>query len=197
MFYWIFRWLFIIILKAFFRFKVEGAENLPGKTNFIIAANHFSFLDTMVIGAAIPRRTYWIASRAMYQLPWLNWFFRLIKALPSGSASEKVVALLTENKNVGLFPEGHVSYDGKLRDFRRGVALLALKTGRPIVPCAILGAYEALPRTRIFPRFSQIKVRIGKPIYLLKEYGDVVEDLFLQEGTFKVRKNIEEMLYAR
>jgi len=197
MFYWIFRWLFIVILKAFFRFKVEGAENLPGKTNFIVAANHFSFLDTLVIGAAIPRRTYWIASRAIYQLPWLNWFFRLINALPSGSASEKAAALLTENKNIGLFPEGRVSYDGKLRDFRRGAALLALKTGRPIVPCAILGAYEALPRTRIFPRFSQIKVRIGKPIYLLKEYADIVEDLFLQEGTFKVRKNIEEMLYAR
>jgi len=196
MFYWVFRWLFIIILKLFFRLKVEGLENLPSKTNFIIVANHFSFLDTLVVGAAIPKRTYWIASRAMYQLRWLNWFFRSINALPSGSASEKAAMLLAENKNVGLFPEGRVSNDGKLRDFRRGAALLALKTGRPIAPCAILGVFKALPRTRVFPKFCQIKVRIGKPIYLLKEYADVVDDLFLQEGTFKIRKNIEEMLYA-
>ncbi|MBM3246541.1 MAG: 1-acyl-sn-glycerol-3-phosphate acyltransferase, partial [Candidatus Omnitrophica bacterium] len=78
MFYWIFRAVFIAVLKIFYRFKVEGLENLPPKTNFIVVANHFSYMDTLVIGAAIPKKTYWIAFRGLYRIFWLRWFFRLI-----------------------------------------------------------------------------------------------------------------------
>lgn len=197
MWYWIFRALFILILKLFFRFKVEGLENIPKKTNFIVVVNHASFLDTLVIGAAIPKKTYWIAARALYKIFWLRWFFQLIDALPSGSSSEKALDLLTKNKNVGLFPEGVVERDGRLKEFRRGPALLALKTGRPIVPCAILGSYAALPKGVKFPKFFlPIKVKIGKPKYLSKEFSDVIDDIYLQEGIFKIRNTIKEMIDA-
>lgn len=197
MFYWIFRAVFIVILKIFYRFKVEGLENIPQRTNFIVAVNHFSFMDTLVIGAAIPKKTYWIASRVLYKIWWLKWFFRLIDALPSGSSSEKALDLLKKNQNVGLFPEGVVSRDGRLREFRRGLALLALKTGRPVLPCAILGTYQALPRGAKFPKFFlPIKVKIGKTKYFLKEFSEVIDDIYLQEGVFKVRNTIKEMLDA-
>lgn len=197
MWYWIFRVIFILILKLFFKFKVEGVENLPQKTNFIVVANHASFLDTLVVGAAISKKTYWIALKNLYRIFWLRWFFRMIDVLPSGSSSEKAIQLLTKNKNVGLFPEGGLSRDGKLREFRRGATLLALKTGRPIVPCAVLGTYEALPRGAVFPKlFLPIKVKIGKPKYLLKEFEDTIDDILLQEGIFKIRNTIQEMIYA-
>ena len=106
------------------------------------------------------------------------------------------ISLLTENNNIGLFPEGGISRDGMLREFRRGMALLALKTGRPIVPCAILGTYEALPLGAKFPKFVPIKLRIGKPRYFLKEFEDIIDDIYLQEGIFKVRNTIKEMLNA-
>jgi len=171
---------------------------LPPKTNFIVVANHFSYMDTLVIGAAIPKKTYWIAFRGLYRIFWLRWFFRLIDALPAGSISEQAVSLLAEGKNVGLFPEGSISRDGSLREFRRGAALLAIKTGRPIVPCAILGTFQALPRTSYFPRFFiPIKAKIGAPIYLLKEFDDMIDDLYLQDGIAKIRNAIQEMLYAR
>jgi len=96
---------------------------------------------------------------------------------------------------VGLFPEGGCSRDGKLRKFRRGAALLAARTGRPVVPCAILGTYEALPRGAKFPQlFRSLKVKIGKPIYLLKEFEDIIDDVYLQEGTLKIRRTIAEMI---
>lgn len=197
MWYWIFREIFIVFLNIFYKFEVEGLENLPQKTNFIVVANHFSFMDTLIIGAAIPKKTYWIASRVLYKISWLNWFFNSIGALPSGSVSDKAVSLLRDNQNVGLFPEGTVSRDGSLREFRRGAALLAIKTGRPIVPCAIIGAYEALPRGALSPRlFRRIKVKIGQPVYLSREFGELIDDIYLQEGIFRLRNTVKEMLYA-
>jgi 1-acyl-sn-glycerol-3-phosphate acyltransferase len=120
----------------------------------------------------------------------------MIEALPSGSSSDKAFYLLNNNKNIGLFPEGGISRDGTFREIRRGVALLALKTGRPIVPCAILGTYKALPLRARFPKFVPIRVKIGKPRYFLKEFEDIIDDVYLQEGIFKIRNTIKEMLNA-
>ena len=196
MWYWIFRAIFIVILKLFFRFKVEGVENLPQKTNFIVVSNHASFLDPVLIAAAIPKKIYWIALKEIYNVTGIRWIMDMTETLPTGSASEKAIYLVMKNSNVALFPEGTRTWDGSLRDFRRGAALLSLKTGRPLVPCAILGSYEAFPRKAKFPKFLPIIVKIGKPVYLLKEFGDVIDDIYLQEGIFKIKNTIKEMLYV-
>lgn len=194
MWYWIFRAVFIVIAKFFFRLKAEGLENIPQKSNFIIVANHASHLDPLLIMAAVPKKIHCIALRRLYKIFWIGQFLRMIEALPIGSSSRKALELLEQNRNVGLFPEGRVSPDGKLMDFRRGAALLAFKTGRPIVPCAVFGAYEAFPLKAKSLKFLPIKIKIGKPIYILKEFGDVIEDVLLQEGIFKVRNAVKEMM---
>ena len=172
-------------------------ENLPRKTNFIVVANHASYLDSLVIGVAIPKKIYWLALRDVYNIFWLRWFMKLTETLPTGSSSEKIDDLLVKNRNVGLFPEGTRTHDGRLKEFRRGTAVLGLKTGRPIVPCAVLGTYEALPRRAKFPKlFRPIKVKIDKPIFLLKKYENVIDDTYLQEGIFKVKNSIKEMIDA-
>lgn len=193
MWYWIFRTIFLIILKLFFGLKVEGLENLPEKGNFIVVANHTSFMDPPVLGAAVPRKIHWITLRELYAVPVLGWFFNKTECIPSGSSSEKAVSLLMQNEFVGLFPEGGISRDGELHEFRRGVALLAMKTGRPILPCAILGTFQALPFGRKFPKFARIKVKIGKPKFLLKEFDDFIDDVTMQEGLLKIRHKIKEM----
>ena len=195
MWYWIFRIIFIIIFKLLFSLKVEGFQNLP-KSNFIIIANHNSYLDALVIMAIVPKKIHVIALRSLYKIPWLRWLLRVLEALPVGSSSPKAIELLANNKIVGIFPEGGATSDGKLKEFRRGAALLALKTGRPIVPCAILGTYEALPINAKFIKLRPIKVKIGQPIYLLKEFDEIIDDLYLQEGIFKVRNTIKELLNA-
>lgn len=169
---------------------------MPAKTNFILVANHTSFLDPFILAAAIPQRLHWVALRSIYHSTLLKWFMKAIKTLPTGSASEKMINLLTKNKNVALFPEGTRSFDGSLKEFRTGAAVLALKTGRPIVPCAIFGAYEAFPRHAKFPKFVTLKVRIGRPKYLLREFCATVDDVCLKDGIFKIRNSIKEMLYA-
>jgi 1-acyl-sn-glycerol-3-phosphate acyltransferase len=175
---------------------VEGLEHIPQKTNFIIVSNHNSYLDPVLIMAAVPKKIYCIALRFLYNVFLIGWFLKKIEALPVGSASKKAIYLLEHDKNVGLFPEGGVSPDGKMREFRRGAALLAYKTGRPIVPCAVIGAFEAFSLEAKFPKFLPIKIKIGKPIYLLKEFDDIIDDTKLQEGLFEVRRAIKEMFDA-
>lgn len=186
-----------MILKIFFRLKVQGRENLPKKTNFIAVANHTSFIDPFILEAGIPRKVHCLMMRSIYHKFGLEWFFKLKETLPTGSASEKAVYLLNKNEVFGLFPEGRRSPDGRLGEFKTGAALLALKTGRPVVPCAILGAYEAYPRQARFPKFHPIKIKIGKPIYLLKEFTEIIDDNYLQEGIFKIRNAVKELCDAK
>ncbi|MCF7908520.1 MAG: 1-acyl-sn-glycerol-3-phosphate acyltransferase [Candidatus Omnitrophica bacterium] len=195
MWYWVFKHIFWILFTVLFRLKVEGLDNLPQKTNFILAANHASFLDPPCIMAGIPMRVYPIAARHLYKVGLVGWFLRKINAFSAGGSSSLAVKLLMEGKNVGLSPEGKISLNGQLNEFRRGVALLAAKTGRPVVPCAIFGAYEALPYEAKFPKlFSPIKLKIGKPVYLLKEFDDEIDPIYLREGTFKIQNTIKELL---
>ena len=186
----------IVILKLLFRLTVDGRENLPKKNNFIVVANHASFLDPFVIAAAIPKKIHCISSRFLYRIPWLKWSLKKLEALPTKGSSEKAIEYLMKNEIVGLFPEGRCSRDGLLKEFRRGVALLAFKTVRPIVPCAILGSFEALPIKAKFPKLLPVKVKISKPIYLLKEFGSIVDDIHLQEGIFKIKNTIQGMIDA-
>jgi 1-acyl-sn-glycerol-3-phosphate acyltransferase len=129
-------------------------------------------------------------------MSWLGWFLQATETLPSGSSSQRAIDLLLSNKNIGLFPEGGVSRDGKLKEFRRGAALLALKTGRPIVPCAIIGTFQALPFGSRIPKLTTIKLKIGKPVFFAKEFEEVIEDIYLQEGMLKLRNIIKGMLDA-
>ena len=187
--------MFVFLFRLLFYFKVEGLSNIPQKANFIITANHSSFLDPLIIGCAVPKKIYWFTTRELYRISWLAWFLQKVEALPVGQSSTKGFGLLNKNKNIGLFPEGACSRDGSLKEFRRGAALLAIKTGRPIVPCAVLGAHKAYPRTARLPKFFlPLKVAIGEPIYLLKEFRESVDDVTLQQGMLKVRNSIKEML---
>jgi 1-acyl-sn-glycerol-3-phosphate acyltransferase len=194
--YYVLRCAIIPFLKTYFRLNVTGLENLPKKTNFIIVSNHVSFLDPLLIMAAVPQKIYCIALRDIYKFAWLRWFLRMADAVPSGSSSARALALLHGNNVVGLFPEGGVSRDGKLKEFRRGAALLALKTGRPIVPCAVLGTFEALPFGKRFPKPVTLKVRVGKPIYLLKEFDELIDDVQLQQGVLRLRTEVKRLIDA-
>ncbi|MFH2137941.1 MAG: lysophospholipid acyltransferase family protein [Candidatus Omnitrophota bacterium] len=194
--YWIVRAVAFVFLKVFFGLKVEGQENIPRKSNFIVVANHASFLDALIIAVAIPEKIHWIAARGIYNTSWLKWIMGVSSSMPTGNSSVRAISLLTQNKNVGVFPEGTRTHNGSLGTFRRGAALLAVKTGRPIVPCAIFGTFEALPRHAYFPKLRKLKIKIGKSKFLSKEFDETVDDIYLQDGIFKVRNTIREMLHA-
>lgn len=93
-----------------------------------------------------------------------------------------------------MFPEGSRSKTGGLKEFKKGAALLALKTGRPIIPCAILGAHEAFPVGAKFPKLRPIKFKIGKPITFTQRFEDTIDKLVLLQETSKIREAVKEMI---
>ncbi|MFA5975644.1 MAG: lysophospholipid acyltransferase family protein [Elusimicrobiota bacterium] len=196
MWYWIFTGVFYVIFKCFFSLTVEGLENIPQKSNFIIISNHNSYLDPAVFMAAVRKRIYCIAMQEIYLFTWLKWFLFAMKTIPRGHATQKALDLLMQNKNIGLYPEGGIGRDGQLKEFRSGAVLLAYKTGRPVVPCAIFGTSEALPPGAIIPRLRKLKIRIGKPVFFQKKFDEINDDIELQEGLFKLRNIIKGMLNA-
>ena len=195
MWYWFFWFLCLCVCRALYRVRVEGLGNLPKKTNFILASNHVSYIDATVLGQAIPRRVYWLVDRKLFKDPIIGWLMSRLSSHKSGGSTERLIRLLERNKNIAIFPEGKINIQGGVGTFKTGTALLALKTGRPIVPCAIMGTFDSLPFGKMVPKiFIPITIKVGKPIYFLKEFEDVVSDAYLQDITAQIREGILNLI---
>lgn len=165
------------MLKLFFRFKVEGVENIPSSGAFILASNHVSYMDPGVVGAVSRRRLYFMTSDHLYRNKlaafWHNstGCIRIRRGESDHAAIRKILGSLKAGKPIAIFPEGTRSPDGKLKDAFSGIGFLALKTKVPVVPCFIKGSDEALPRDARFFKFGRIRAIVGKPV--LPEAFDV------------------------
>lgn len=156
--------------------KVEGLQNLPAGGRIIIAANHASYLDSLVVMAVIPQRIRWVVQKGIYDLWWLKWFFLFTGMIAENGVVGKSLRLLEDGQTIGLFPEGTRSRDGMLHPGRKGAAVLALKTAATVVPCALRGTFEAYSRNALFPKLRPLKVVIGEPVVFEKsENPDEIE----------------------
>lgn len=157
-------------LKYIYGLDVEGRENLKlVKCGAIIASNHLSYLDPILIPAALYKQIHFI-SRSLN--PSLDNFLENIGQIVLNGTSmdkdslKKAREVLHDRGYLGIFPEGIRSFDGKLGEFKEGFATLAYKEQAPIIPLAISGTYEAWPRHKKFPSaYRNVKVKVGKPIY--------------------------------
>lgn len=150
-------------LDAFYALGDRGA---------IVAANHASAWDPVVINAVCPRQISWIAKREAFDGAIANWFFRGIGSIPVDrqrggnveALAEAVRAIEEQRRLVGIFPEGTRGDPRVMRAPHRGVARLALLTGAPVLPVGV-AAETFLPRGRVAPRFRErVWVRIGAPV---------------------------------
>ncbi|MFN2367155.1 MAG: AMP-binding protein [Desulfurivibrionaceae bacterium] len=164
-----------LLMKILFRLEVVGRENLPGSGRYLIAPNHLSFLDPLIITAAIPypvlSRTFFAGWTGIaFRNPLFRFVSRLAQAVPidyQHAVSSSLAfgsAVLNRKKNLIWFPEGGRSPDGTLQEFKAGIALLLEHHDVEVVPVYIDGTYEALPRGARFPRFRKITVVFGKPL---------------------------------
>lgn len=165
------RCLFLTIARPIFRLRIEGTEKLPGSGPAILVANHRSWLDPPLLGAASARPVHFLILEDVYHKRWARWFYRWMRTIPvstdtkrSMSAVREALRRLRAGKVIGIFPEGRVFTRERPGKFRPGVALLARRSGAPIVPVHIRGSAEAWPRGRAWPRPAQVTVRVGTPI---------------------------------
>ena len=165
--YWMTRAVLQPGIHLYFRLRRRGRGHIPGGP-VILASNHRSFLDPFLIGCCLRRPVYFVAKRELFENRLQGWFLNCCGAFPvrRGEADEESVktalALLERGEAVVIFPEGTRIREGSLGEPKRGVGRLALESGAPVVPVAVLGSDRA--RRRLLIRPVKVAVRCGPPL---------------------------------
>jgi 1-acyl-sn-glycerol-3-phosphate acyltransferase len=150
--------------RTFLRIRFEGVEHVPTTGAVVIAPNHVSFMDPILVTIPIRRALHYMALEPFFRIPGLGALMRWARAFPvqegevDGPAVRRALRLLRQGEPLVIFPEGGRSPDGRLQAFRPGAFRLALAAGVPVVPVTIVGAFEAWPARRRFPRPGRVTI---------------------------------------
>ena len=163
------------VLRRLFAFRVSGLEHLPARGPYIVAANHANYLDGVLLAMALPRKISFLVMPRVYRATPLHPYFHdhigsipVSLARPDPGAIRRAIRVLDQGGVVGIFPEGPFSRHGRLVRGLPGVALVALRSGVPVVPAAIEGTFDALAARRFFvPRRVPLSVRFGAPLHFV------------------------------
>jgi 1-acyl-sn-glycerol-3-phosphate acyltransferase len=152
-----------------FRTRALGIENLP-PGGALLLINHQSFLDPLMVGLPLPRPVSFLARDNLFRIPIVGWILRHTYVIPisrerGGTESlRESIRRMDHGFLVGIFPEGTRSIDGKLQEMKPGFISLVRRAKVPVIPVAVAGAYESLPRNAKFPRRGKIRVVFGQPM---------------------------------
>ncbi|MFH8803290.1 lysophospholipid acyltransferase family protein [Streptomyces sp. NPDC017936] len=203
MFYYLLKYVVLgPLLRLLFRPRIEGLEHVPASGAAIIAGNHLSFSDHFLMPAVLKRRITFLAKAEYFSGPGIKGrltaaFFRSAGQIPvdrSGkeagrAAIREGLGVLGKDELLGIYPEGTRSHDGRLYKGKVGVAVMALKAGVPVVPCAMIGTFEAQPPGKVVPRIRPVVIRFGEPLDFSRYAGMEDEKTVLRAVT-------DEIMYA-
>lgn len=186
MLYAVLRRLLGLAFRLVWRPVVEGSEQVPATGPVILASNHLSFIDSIVIPLAVPHRRVTFLAKAEYftggglaGLP-RRVFFRVMGAVPvqrtdqpdAEAALRAALQALQGGLAFGVYPEGTRSRDGRLYRGRTGIGWLALTSGAPVVPVGLTGTDRVQPVGARLPRVARVRIRFGPPVHP-SSYDDV------------------------
>jgi 1-acyl-sn-glycerol-3-phosphate acyltransferase len=179
----IFKILGLPIFKILFAVEYHGLENIPKNGPVILAGNHPSYLDPLLVALPVKRVIRYMAWDALFKIPLLGWLIKALGAFPvdirrgkGESAFREARKVLLNGDVLGIFPEGQRSEQGPMGELRTGSARLAIDTGAAIVPITIGGASRAWPKWKLLPKPAKIIVRYHKPICLSDNDREVHRD---------------------
>lgn len=190
------RPLAVVLVRPAFRVKVVGRKNIPKKGAAILASNHLSALDHLVLPMATRRPIVNISKVEHFQTGKVKaWFFRKWHIIPVQRGKGDTAAMdaarqaLSEGKLFCIYPEGTRSRDGKLHKGHTGVARLALEMKVPVIPCGMVGTYEARPKGGKMKLFTKTAAIIGPPLDFSQYWG-------MHEDKDVCRKVTDEVMLA-
>ncbi|HKE94660.1 MAG TPA: MFS transporter [Povalibacter sp.] len=170
------RFIAWLLVNGLYRLRTEGLENIPEQGPALLICNHVGFVDAIVISAACRRPIRFIMEASIFRIPVLSGIFRGMKAIPVAPAKEDpavcerafelVAQELREGNLVCIFPEGHLTADGEIREFRRGVMRILEDTPVPIVPLALSGLWNSMFSRKYGPLWNRWPRRIWFRIWL-------------------------------
>ncbi len=159
------------VIGACWRLGIAGeVESIPRTGGFLVAPNHSSVLDPWMIGMRFPRTVRWLITYRWYvRSRTAHFLFRSLGTVPvrpgdPAGTIDAVVEALEGGDGVGVFPEGGLSVSGRIRRFRSGIARMAARSGAPVIPVGVRGAFESLPSHRRLPRFRRVTIVVGAPM---------------------------------
>jgi 1-acyl-sn-glycerol-3-phosphate acyltransferase len=186
------------VVMPFFRVTVEGLEHVPASGPAVIAGNHLSFIDSFVLGLALPRPLYYLGKSDYWESARTRWLVAGAGVVPvyrdggdRGEGSLRAgVQLLQRGDLLGIYPEGTRSPDGRLYRGKTGPVRMALEAGAPVVPFGIIGSDVAMPQDRRVIRRAPITLRFGRPIDLSRYHDRRTDPLVLRSATDEVMYEI-------
>jgi len=178
------RFLSWVLVRTLYRLRVRGVEeHVPDEGPAVLVCNHVSYVDALVLSAAIPRPVRWVMYHRIFHIPVLRWIFRNARAIPIAGAREDpalmqrafdtIDAVLAEGELVGIFPEGALTKDGGIAPFKSGVERILARRPVPVVPLALRGLWASmwsrrdsrLGRMRVPRRFrAHVELHAGPPM---------------------------------
>jgi len=154
-------------------FTVEGTENVPRTGGLVVCGNHFATLDPPMVPAFLPRPDSWSMAKSEYfRKPWQRFLFTAYQAFPVVRHTADRVALrrafdiLKDGQVLVIYPEGTRVESGTLSDPEPGAGFIAQRSGCPVLPVALTGTRECLPKGAIWPRRVPVKIRFGRPFVI-------------------------------
>ncbi len=206
MFYLVARFVLRPLFWLVFRPRVSGRGNVPAAGPFIIASNHLSFIDSMVIPLAAPRRVHYLAKAEYFTSPgvggWLTrTLFTALGAMPverqtsraAQEALDTALGVLRRDEGFGIYPEGTRSRDGRLARGKTGVAWLALTADCPVVPVAVAGTDRVQPVDSRWPRPHRVSVTFGTPLTFPEYRGQAAKGRPRRDVTDRIMEAIAEL----
>jgi 1-acyl-sn-glycerol-3-phosphate acyltransferase len=175
--------------------SVEGMENLRGEGPYIFMSNHQGSYDIFALLGHLPFQFKWLAKKELFSVPILGWAMAAAGYISidregtrkTVEAMNKAAERIRDGMSVVIFPEGSRSPDGTIQPFKKGGFTLAIKSRVPIVPLALTGSREIMPKERLTAASGEIRIRVGRPIetgqHSMKDRKDLME---------KVRESILE-----
>lgn len=198
MLYEILKPIAVLLMRTWFRLRVQGAEHIPSSGPALIVSNHQSILDPPVIGGAARRQIYFLAKAELFRIPVFGRLIRRLNARPvrregaDTRALRTAALLLNEGKALLVFPEGTRSLDGRLGEGKAGVGMLAVTSGAPVVPAYVSGTLEALPKGAAWPRRSQVSVSFGPALHFKAPMGSDRKERY-REAAAEMMRGIAEL----
>jgi 1-acyl-sn-glycerol-3-phosphate acyltransferase len=189
------------VFRVLFTYECTGQEQVPVRGPAVVAANHPSYMDPVLLSLRVRRPIRFMAWEALFRVPVLSTLLRAFGSFPvdvrrghGREAYDKAKAMLRAGKVVGIFPEGKRSRTGWMEpNLREGAARLALETGAPLVPATIAGAHRAWPHYQSLPRPARIRVRFHDAIDPA-EYRSMEEEAALEALLGELRQRVDRSL---
>jgi 1-acyl-sn-glycerol-3-phosphate acyltransferase len=174
------RFIVWLLIHSVYRLRKVGLEHIPDEGPALVVCNHVSYVDALVISAGCRRPIRWVMYHQIFRIPVLSFVFRTAKAIPISPAHEDAEMLeraydaiareLADGQLVGIFPEGKLTSDGEMNEFRSGILKILERTPVPVVPMALSGLWRSLfTRNRARLRhattlFPKVRLSVGEPV---------------------------------